>query len=210
VALHLHLCDRNTPLCDAWREAFADVPLSTVHQQDFFSIEADVMVCGGNSLGLMESGLELAIALKLGRHIGARVREQIQRTHGGILPIGAALLLPTEDRRWPLLLYAPTMWLPMNIAETIQPYVAARAVFRVLCDLEAEQRRLWHVLLPGLGTGIGRVPPRACALQMRRAYDEIVRGHAARHSSLEEAELDYRSLVTGSDLPVPQRTGGVA
>src|SRR5262249_30659025 len=110
------------------------------------------------------------------------------------------LPVPTEDRRWPLLLLAPTMWLPMDVSETLHPYLATRAALRYWRGLEAAGGgRVWHMLMPGLGTGRGRVAPRACALQTRRAYDEVVLGRLPRHGSVEAAMEDFRQLVDGGD-----------
>ncbi|MCS6915004.1 MAG: macro domain-containing protein [Myxococcales bacterium] len=200
MPLHLHLCDRNTPLRDAWEAMFADQPLVTVHLDDFFAVEADIMVAGGDSLGLMDSGLELAIALKLGPFIRERIQEALRRDHDGMLPVGQALVVPTEDRRWPLLVLAPTMYLPMDVSQTIHPYLAARAALRCWRSLAQSQgNRVWHMLMPGLGTGPGRVQPATCARQMRRAYDEVVLGHRKVYASLDEAMADYRYLVEGSE-----------
>lgn len=198
MPLHLHLCDRNTPLKEAWEQAFSDQPLVTVHMDDFFAVPADIMVSGGNCLGFMDSGLELAIALKLGSQIQERIQEVLLRDHDGVLPVGQVLALPTEDRRWPLLLLAPTMWLPMDVSETVHTYLATRAALRYWRSLEASGGdRMWHMLMPGLGTGRGRVQPRSCALQMRRAYEEVVLGQLPRHGSVEAAMADFRRLVSG-------------
>lgn len=200
MPLHLHLCDRNTPLRDAWEAVFADQPLVTVHLDDFFAVEADIMVAGGNSLGFMDSGLDLAIALKLGPLIRERIQVALRRDHDGVLPVGQALVVPTEDRRWPLLVLAPTMYLPMDVSQTIHPYLAARAALRCWRALaQGQGSRVWHMLMPGLGTGPGRVQPAACARQMRRAYDEVVLGLRRVHASLDEAMADYHHLVDGGE-----------
>lgn len=197
MPLHLHLCDRNTPLCEAWGQAFADQPLCTVHLGDFFEVGADIMVSGGNSLGLMEVGLELAITLKLGSLLQEHLRDQITREHGGFLPVGQALLIPTEDRRWPYFLFAPTMWIPMDISRTIHPYLATRAALRLFSRMEGAKERVWHVLMPGLGTGVGRVPAPICALQMRAAYEDEILGHKDRFADLSRAAQEYERLIKG-------------
>jgi O-acetyl-ADP-ribose deacetylase (regulator of RNase III) len=58
--------------------------------------------------------------------------------------------------------------------ETDHPYRAARAVL----ELAGSERGvlLDRVAFPGLGTGVGRVPPEVCARQMRRALQERARG----------------------------------
>lgn len=197
MPLHLHLCDRNTPMCEAWARIFADRALCTVHMDDFFSVEADIMVSGGNSLGFLHEGLELAIALKLGPQMEGRLRETLLREHGGLLPVGQAVGLATEDPRWPLFFFAPTTWVPMDIDGTIHPYLAARAAFRLWQQQPDAGVRVWHMLMPGLGTGPGRVPAQVCAQQMRRAYDEIILGRVRWDQPLEESVAEYRALCEG-------------
>ncbi len=202
MSLHLHLCDRNTPLYDAWSAEFSDQPLVTVHLDDFFSVEADILVSGGNSLGFMDAGLELAISLKIGPHLQERLQHLLLRQEDGVLPVGQAVSVPTDDRRWPILILAPTAYVAMDVSGTLHPYLSARAALRHFKAIDRREPKVWHMLMPGLGTGLGRVTPRACAAQMRRAYDEVVLGRKLLPKSSVAAREDYLHLCGGDEEEV--------
>ncbi len=199
MPLHLHLCDRNNPLCDAWEREFSGMPLVTVHLDDFFSVEADIMVSGGNSHGFMDAGLELAISLKIGWHVQERLRELLLREQDGVLPVGQAVSIPTDDRRWPMLILAPTMWVPLDVSRTLHPYLAARAALRFYREIDQREPQMRHLLMPGLGTGLGRVTPGVCAGQMRRAYEEVILHRSFLPRTPEAAHEDYLHLIGGEE-----------
>jgi len=46
------------------------------------------------------------------------------------------------------------------------------AMIAIMAELKHNER-INSVAIPGLGTGVGRVPPKVCAHQMRSAYDMI-------------------------------------
>jgi O-acetyl-ADP-ribose deacetylase (regulator of RNase III) len=62
--------------------------------------------------------------------------------------------------------------------DTVHPYLAARAVFRLWRDGRLEDDRpvrqvVRTIALPGLGTGVGGVAPQTCARQVMAAWDEV-------------------------------------
>jgi O-acetyl-ADP-ribose deacetylase (regulator of RNase III) len=100
--------------------------------------------------------------------------------HGGELPIGEAVIVPTGETAPAWLISAPTMRKPGERLpeDTVHPYLAARAVF-----LEWRDGRLEHgidvrqavdtIVMPGLGTGVGGVAPETCARQVAAAWEEV-------------------------------------
>jgi O-acetyl-ADP-ribose deacetylase (regulator of RNase III) len=63
--------------------------------------------------------------------------------------------------------------------DTVHPYLAARAVFRMWREGRLEDGRpvravVSTIAMPGLGTGIGGVPPEVCARQVMAAWDEVL------------------------------------
>jgi O-acetyl-ADP-ribose deacetylase (regulator of RNase III) len=75
------------------------------------------------------------------------------------------------------------MRVPITLESSINPFLAARAVFLLIRDgiipsgEDAGEPVCDHVKtvsLPGLGTGVGRVPPVQCAKQVRAAIEDIV------------------------------------
>ena len=70
---------------------------------------------------------------------------------------------------------APTMRVPMPLGATLNPYLATRAVLLLVRD-GALAGQVETVAFPGMGTGVGRVPPGICARQMRAAVGDVLRG----------------------------------
>jgi O-acetyl-ADP-ribose deacetylase (regulator of RNase III) len=65
--------------------------------------------------------------------------------------------------------------------DTVHPYLAARAVFRMWENGRVEDGRpvrqlVRSIALPGLGTGVGGVAAETCARQVAAAWDEVFAG----------------------------------
>jgi len=158
------LVDRGLELVREWTTAFADRDEVEVVNGDYFSRDAAAIVSPANSFGIMDGGLDLSIRNELGLDVQMRVQRAIVEHHHGELPVGAALVVDTSDARWPKLVAAPTMRIPESVAQTVNAYLAFRAVLLV-CRREAIE----SVVCCGLGTGIGGMEARRCAIQMRMA-----------------------------------------
>ena len=70
-------------------------------------------------------------------------------------------------------------------ADTVHPYLAARAVFRHWRDGRLEhgpelRRVVGTIAMPGLGTGVGGVSPETCARQVAAAWSEVFGRSSAR------------------------------
>lgn len=169
------LRDRNERLVDAWLDAFADVPSVSVSETDFFSESADAIVSPANSFGVMDGGLDLLIRATLDG-IEEAVQSIIVVKHHGELPVGVAEVVPTSHPRWPYLVCAPTMRVPENISRSVNAYLAFRAALLAVARFNASEsgQKIRSLLVPGLGTGVGRLDPRRCATQMRLAYDALM------------------------------------
>jgi O-acetyl-ADP-ribose deacetylase (regulator of RNase III) len=162
----------------AWTSIAACRPGIEVHHGTILEVPADAVVSPANSHGLMRGGID-AVYAQTWPGIEARVRSAILALHGGELPVGEAVVVPTGGVRPAWLISAPTMREPTEkLPEgTVHPYLAARAVFRLWRDGRVEDgrpvRRVLGVLaLPGLGTGVGGVDPEDCARQLAVAWDE--------------------------------------
>lgn len=179
----------------AWRHAFADQAGAEIIEGDYFAQPADAMVSPANSFGIMDGGLDLAIRDQLGLQVQRRVQRAIIERHHGELPIGAAVIVATDEPRWPFLIAAPTMRVPENVAATLNAYHAFRATL-----LEVERWNA-HSAVPirslvccGLATGIGGMEPTRCALQMRMAMRQV-RG-PARIPSFALIHAEHHALTT--------------
>ncbi|MGX7823640.1 macro domain-containing protein [Actinokineospora sp. 24-640] len=177
--LELVLCAVDEPLASAWQSAAAGRRRVRVHRGSVLDVAAQAVVSPANSYGWMRGGIDALYARSFPR-VEEAVRSAVLAYHGGELPVGEALVVPTGTRapRW--LISAPTMREPATTLppDTVHPYLAARAVFRLWRDgvfddgapVRADVRT---VAMPGLGTGVGGVSPQTCARQVAAAWDEI-------------------------------------
>jgi O-acetyl-ADP-ribose deacetylase (regulator of RNase III) len=94
--------------------------------------------------------------------------------HHGELHVGGAELVETGDDRWPILVFAPTMRVPDDVSRTTNAYVAFRAILLAVVRHNASgAKAIRSLLCPGLCTGVGAMPARRCAAQMRIAYRQV-------------------------------------
>lgn len=190
--LTVTLCDLNRDLVSAWSAAFSDVDAVKVRLGSILKVEADAVVSPANSFGYMDGGIDLVYSQHFGWHVEDRVRERILNEHDGELLVGDALAVPTDDARLPLLIAAPTMRVPMVVQKRVNCYLAFRAVLR----LAKADDRITHIACPGLGTGVGCLPPESCARQMRHAWATIVEGHRHRKGGLAGAvRYEHMALI---------------
>lgn len=193
--LTIYLLDLSEALVDAWTAEFERHDRVIAKEADFFSQEADAMVSPANSFGYMDGGLDLAIRHELGMSIQEAVQARIRERHHGELPVGSAEVVETGSESWPFLVCAPTMRVPENISHTIQPYLAFRAILLSVQKFNSNgDHQIKSILCPGLGTGVGRMPPGRCAAQMRLAYESILR--PARIPGFQEIHNGHIQLLT--------------
>lgn len=178
----LVLCAVDEPLAAAWSAAADKLGGRVrVHRGSVLDVAAQAVVSPANSYGWMRGGID-AVYARAFPDVEQRVRSAVLAFHGGELPVGEAVVVPTGEDRPAWLISAPTMREPGELlpSGTVHPYLAARAVF-----LKWRDGRLDHVPLrefvdtiamPGLGTGVGGVAPSTCARQVAAAWTEVF-GH---------------------------------
>ena len=125
------------------------------------------------------------------------MRAKLLAEHLGELPVGQALIVPTEDPRLPWLISAPTMRVPMRVADTTNAYLAFRATLcaAIQHNTEHPDAPIRVIACPGLGTGEGRMPPEQCATQMRYAWSVVMEGHRERMGGLAGAVRNHLRLL---------------
>lgn len=192
-------------LADAWREFCGDLDFVTVHEGSILDVECDAVVSPANSFGFMDGGIDALYMRHFGRDIQTRVRRQIFYHHHGELTVGAADAVETGDEAIPFLIVAPTMRVPMHLKDTVNPYLAARAVFALVKDKtflsgtfenQPISEHIKTIALPGLGTGVGRVGFNTCAHQVRQAIDDILLENYTMPQSWAEASERHQLLYT--------------
>ncbi len=166
--MRLYLVDADERVTLALCEAFRPFPEVTVSSGDLLAVAQNAVVSPANAFGFMDGGIDAAFHSFFGPTIEGRVCEAIGRRPEGHLPVGASLVVRTGNARVPYLIVAPTMLGP----EAVEPqncYRAMRAVLRVAAVHEEVGRAVY---CPGLGTGVGMVPPREAAREMAQAYGD--------------------------------------
>jgi O-acetyl-ADP-ribose deacetylase (regulator of RNase III) len=170
--MRLYLVDADAAVASALREAFRPFPEVTVEQADLLAVAHNTVVSPANAAGFMDGGLDAALRRFFGPQVEERAREAIGRRPEGHLPVGASLVVRTGNARVPFLLVAPTMLAPERVGRE-NCYRAMRAVLRVAAAHEEVGRA---VFCPGLGTGVGMVPPAEAAREMAQAYRDWAEG----------------------------------
>jgi len=175
--LRLSLCDINAEMTDAWLDAFFGVEAVEILQGDLLETGADAVVSPANSFGDMSGGVDK----RIDDFYRGAAQEAIIRRIGeeflGELPVGMATIVPMGKARIPLMIAAPTMRTPEDVSKTIHAYLAMRAVLVAVHRHNARhESTIRMVALPGLCTGVGRMPYSVAAHQMRAAYDNVVGG----------------------------------
>jgi len=203
--MRLVLTAVEAPLAEAWKSFCGDLDFVTVHFGSIFDVECDAVVSPANSFGFMDGGIDLLYSQRFGWGVQARLQRAIQERHYGELLVGTAEIVETYDVDIPYLIAAPTMRVPMVLRESVNPYLAARAVLRLAVHGtmpvgpyadEPMTEVIEAVAFPGLGTGVGKVGPNACARQVRAAIDDVILGAEPFPATWREAQLRHQSLYT--------------
>lgn len=191
-----HLRDRGGDLAAAWRHHFAGVPEVVPATGDIFGVPVDAVVSPANCFGFMDGGIDRAYSLRFGWHVQDCLRELIRRDWDGELPIGTALIVETDAADIRYVVAAPTLRAPVNVAKTLNAYLAFRAVLRAVQRHNAKQPgSIRTVACPGLATGTGEMPETICAKQMREAWDEVEGGRPFQPKGVNDALMQHYRLL---------------
>ena len=187
------LCHRDDRLGDAWRERFAGQDDVSVTGEDICRVNCDAIVSPANSFGFMDGGLDHQLSEYFGWDLEKEVQRRIAARPLGELLVGEAMIVPTRDARVSWLVCAPTMRVPMTVHESVNAYLAMKAV---LCAVLAhhDESSINSVAVPGLGTGIGKLSAEVAATQMWTAYQETVLQLGKRPANFAEAQRQHLAL----------------
>jgi O-acetyl-ADP-ribose deacetylase (regulator of RNase III) len=192
-------------VADAWERHCGDLPDVSVHRGSILDLSVDAVVSPANSFGFMDGGIDHLYSDHFGWDVQNRLKELIRTRHHGELLVGAAEIVETGNLRIPYVIAAPTMRVPMILTDTVNPYLAARAVLLLVkhgvvssgaLAGESVAAAVESVAFPGLGTGVGRVGPNTCARQVRAAIEEIVLGRGHYPRTWAEAQQRHQLLYT--------------
>ncbi len=192
-------------LADAWERHCGDMPGVSVHRGSILDLSVDAVVSPANSFGFMDGGIDHLYSQHFGWEVQGRLQELIRTRHHGELLVGAAEIVATGHPRISHVIAAPTMRVPMVLTDTVNPYLAARAVLLLIKHGVVPSGKLagepiaavvQSVAFPGLGTGVGRVGPNTCAHQVRAAIEEVVLGRGHYPRTWAEAQQWHQLLYT--------------
>lgn len=203
--MRLILCAVKSSLADAWTQYCGDLDFVTIHHGSILDVECDAVVSPANSFGFMDGGIDFIYMDYFGKDIQLKVRRQIFDHHHGELIVGNADIVETGDSKIPYLIAAPTMRVPMVLHDSVNAYLAARAVFILVTSGiftsgaktgEKISDHVKTVAMPGLGTGVGNITSKVCALQVRTAINDILLRQYVMPKSWAEASENHQLLYT--------------
>ncbi len=192
-------------LAQAWERFCGDLDFVTVHHGSIFDLSCDAVVSPANSFGFMDGGIDMLYSQYFGWHVQERLQERIADKHHGELLVGMAEIVETDNVDLPFLIAAPTMRVPTILRDSVNPYLAARAVLLLVKhgvfaggDYTGERVSDYvdTVAFPGLGTGVGRIGSNTCAHQVRAAINDVVLGRSVFPVSWADAQQRHQHLYT--------------
>jgi O-acetyl-ADP-ribose deacetylase (regulator of RNase III) len=195
----------DAPLAEAWERFCGEFDCVRIHRGSIFDVTCDALVSPANSFGFMDGGIDALYTQRFGHHVQRRLQEMICEHHHGELLVGAAEIVFTDDASFPFIVAAPTMRVPMILRESVNPYLAARAVILLVQHGtfingpfagKAIAGVVKTVAFPGLGTGVGGIGPNMCARQVRAAIEEFLQGRQTFPGSWADAQARHQLLYT--------------
>jgi O-acetyl-ADP-ribose deacetylase (regulator of RNase III) len=169
------IATRSKDTADEIRWAARDVPGLEVFLGSFESLPSfDCVATAGNSFGLMDAGMDLAVLKFFGTQIQERIQKRILEDFCGEQPVGTSFIVETGRLDYPYVAHAPTMRIPMNIAGTDHVYLATWAtLLAVRQHNRTAQRKIETLVCPAFGAGTGGVSGIEVGFQMKLAWDHV-------------------------------------
>ena len=203
--MEITLCSIDEPLAKSWDAYCGELHGVEIHRGNILDLKVDAVVSPANSFGFMDGGIDMVYSQHFGWKLQQQLQSQIKHLHHGELLVGNADIVETQDSDIPYLISAPTMRVPMILADTVNPYLAARAALLLIKhgrfqtgarEGEPISSVVKSVAFPGLGTGVGRVKPEKCALQVCTAIKEVVFDEHEFPSSWGNAQVRHQKMYT--------------
>lgn len=159
--MQLLLVDRNKEFCEAARSQFRKHPEVQIVCGRFEDLPSyDCVLTAGNSFGLMDAGMDLAVVRYFGRQVMERIQKQIIDDHLGEQPVGTCIIVPTDHSAHPFVSHSPTMRIPMNIQGTDHVYLAMWAALTAIHRHNRSQSLPWLVPVSVLELAVWILPKR--------------------------------------------------
>lgn len=188
------LCSINDDMILEWMVVFEAFPWIKISHTDITKLRADAIVSPANSFGFMDGGLDYTLSEYFGWDLQEKLQQRIKQKHNGEILVGAAEIIETGKAEIPYLISAPTMRVPMELKNTVNPFLATKAVFLTIEKFNSGKMIISSVLLPSMGTGVGNVPFSVAARQMRAAYEETILKRFKYPKDFADAQRKHRTL----------------
>jgi O-acetyl-ADP-ribose deacetylase (regulator of RNase III) len=192
-------------LVNAWQTFCGDLPNVEIYHGSILDLSVDAIVSPANSYGFMDGGIDLLYSHRFGWQVQAKLQKLIKEKHHGELLIGQADIVETDNLQIPFVISAPTMRVPMILKDSVNPYLATRAVLLLIkhgtffdgtFKDEPINKYVQSVAFSGLATGIGRIGFNTCAKQMQKAIEDVVLEKQAFPLSWVDASAKHQELYT--------------
>jgi O-acetyl-ADP-ribose deacetylase (regulator of RNase III) len=169
------IATRSKDTADEIRWAAREVAGLEVYLGSFESLPSfDCVATAGNSFGLMDAGMDLAVVKFFGAQIQERIQKRILEDYCGEQPVGSAFLVETGRLDHPYVAHAPTMRIPMNIAGTDHVYLATWAtLLAVRRQNQTAERKIETLVCAAFGAGTGGVAGLEVGFQMKLAWEHF-------------------------------------
>jgi O-acetyl-ADP-ribose deacetylase (regulator of RNase III) len=197
---------RNKDTADEIRWAARDTPELEIHLGSFETVPSfDCVATAGNSFGLMDAGMDLAIVKFFGHEIQNAVQRRILQDFCGEQPVGTAFIVETGRLDRPYLAHAPTMRIPMNISGTDHVYLATWAtLLAVRRHNRASAKKIETLVCPAFGAGTGGVSGPEVGFQMKLAYRHFLKPPAVINAAFAQSRQEsiYYGGRMGFERPI--------
>lgn len=190
----IHFRDLNGKVVEAWRRLLSRFDdRIIISQGDILTEKADAIVSPANSFGFMDGGIDAVYARRF-PNVQQTLQTAINVNYQKELLVGQACIVPTFDKDIPYIISAPTMRVPGDISNTVNVYLAFRAVLKAIDSFNQANYGVGlirSILCPGLGTLTGNMPPERSAYQIGKALtynDEFPR-------TLYQASMNHLAMI---------------
>ena len=166
---------RSKDTADEIRWAARDTPDLEVYLGSFESVPFfDCVATAGNSFGLMDAGMDLAVLKFFGFEVQGLIQEKIIEEFYGEQPVGTAFIVKTGRLDHPFVAHVPTMRVPMNIAGTDHVYLATWATLIAAGrHNRSANRKIETLVCPAFGAGTGGMSGIEVGFQMKLAWQHF-------------------------------------
>lgn len=158
----------------AW--ALRECPGVEVHCGSFESMASyDCIATAGNSFGLMDAGMDLAMVRFFGLELQERIQKVILNDYLGEQPVGTSFIVASGRLEPAWVAHTPTMRIPMNVSGTDYVYLATWATLLAVHGHNRQKALtpITTLVCPAFATGTGGVHPLEAGVQIRVAWEHF-------------------------------------